>query len=158
MTNVIVWLFFFFLFCSFLLEFGLFNYILIINGGLIMSALVMEKLSIPVIFPVSQCDLHFTSSQKGILGSAGYFGILVSSHLWGYLADTKGRRCIIQPTLLIASLIAIISSFAQNFYLLTILRFLNGFLWVQYKVQYSRTSWLDSLLCFNCLVFQHRLP
>lgn len=93
-----------------------------------MSALVMEKVGITYIFPVSQCDLNLTANQKGLLGSVGFMGIIVSSHLWGYLADTRGRRRIIQPTLLIASVISIISSFAQSFYLLAALRFLNGFL------------------------------
>lgn len=99
-----------------------------INGGMVMSALVMEKVGITYIFPVSQCDLNLTSGQKGFLGSVGFMGIILSSHMWGYLADTLGRRRIIQPTLLIASVISIISSFAQSFYLLAALRFLNGFL------------------------------
>lgn len=110
------------------LEFGFFNYILMINGGMIMSALVMEKVGITYIFPVSQCDLNLTHTQKGVLGAAGYFGIICSSHLWGYLADTKGRRRVIQPTLLATSIATITASFVQNFYFLTILRFLTGFL------------------------------
>lgn len=99
-----------------------------INGGMIMSALVMEKVGITYVFPVSQCDLNLTTTEKGFLGSIGYLGIILSSHMWGYLADTMGRRRIIQPTLFIASVISILSSFAQSFYLLAALRFLNGFL------------------------------
>lgn len=95
---------------------------------MIMSALVMEKVGITYIFPVSQCDLNLTTNQKGFLGSVGFIGIICSSHLWGYLADTMGRRRIIQPTLFIASAISIASSFAQSFFLLATLRFLNGFL------------------------------
>lgn len=90
--------------------------------------MLIEKIGITYVFPVSHCDLKLTTSQKGILGSVGFFGIICSSHLWGFLADTRGRRCVIQPTLLIASCLSITSSLVQNFYLLATLRFLNGFL------------------------------
>lgn len=110
------------------LGFGLFNYILIFTSALTMAAFIIEMIGISFIFPVSQCDLHLTSRQKGILGAAGYFGIICSSHLWGYLADTKGRRRVIQPTLFATFVVTVAASFVQNFYLLTILRFLTGFL------------------------------
>lgn len=108
--------------------FGIFNYILMLTSALTMAAFIIEMIGISFIFPVSQCDLHLTSSQKGILGAAGYFGIICSSHLWGYLADTKGRRRVIQPTLIATCLVTVAASFVHNFYLLTMLRFFTGFL------------------------------
>lgn len=98
------------------------------NCGIVMAALIMETIGVTFIIPVSQCDLKMTTSEKGILGASGFFGIICSSHLWGYLADTKGRRAIIKPTLLMAFLISVASSFVQNFELLATLRFFNGFL------------------------------
>lgn len=79
-------------------------------------------------FPVAECDLNLSTSNKGILAGAPYIGMILSSHLWGFLADTKGRRRVIQPTLLVAFLVSVASSFVQNFYLFTALRFLSGFL------------------------------
>lgn len=93
-----------------------------------MSALIFETVGITFVLPVSQCDLNLTTSEKGILGAAAFFGIICSSHLWGFLADTKGRRSVILPTLIVAFFMSFMSSFVQNFYLLTVLRFLNGFL------------------------------
>lgn len=93
-----------------------------------MAAFIIEMIGISFIFPVSQCDLNLTSSQKGILGAAGFFGIICSSHLWGYLADTKGRRRVIRPTLLATCVVTVTASFVHNFYFLTILRFFTGFL------------------------------
>lgn len=93
-----------------------------------MAALIFETVGITFVLPVSQCDLNLTTSEKGILGAASFFGIICTSHLWGFLADTKGRRSVILPTLFIAFLMSFMSSFVQNFYLLTVLRFLNGFL------------------------------
>lgn len=82
------------------------------------------------VLPVSQCDLNLTTSEKGILASATYVGIICSSHLWGFLADTKGRRYVIRPTLLFVFILSAASSFVQNFYQFAVLRFLGGFLWV----------------------------
>lgn len=110
------------------LDFGLFNYVLIWFSALILHAITLETCAIAFIMPVSECDLNLTQSQKGILGGAAFFGIICSSYLWGFLADTKGRRSVIQPTLLIAALLSIIGSFVQNFYIFAALRFLNGFL------------------------------
>lgn len=112
----------------FALEFGLFNYILIFVCGMALNAVIMETCGISFVLPVSQCDLNLSSSEKGVLSAVAFIGIICSSHLWGYLSDTQGRRRIIQPTLVIAFFISVASSFAQNFYLFATLRFLNGFL------------------------------
>lgn len=93
----------------------------------------METIGILYIIPVSQCDLKLTTSRKGILGGAALFGIICSSHLWGFLADTKGRRRVIQPTLFAAAILSIICSFVQNIYIFIALRFLNGFWYGKYS-------------------------
>nr|CAD7611068.1 unnamed protein product [Timema genevievae] len=54
-------------------------------------------------------------------------GMVASSHLWGYLADTRGRRKVLIVTLLLDFLCAIAGSFAHTFWLFVVFRFLNGF-------------------------------
>nr|CAD7462176.1 unnamed protein product [Timema tahoe] len=54
-------------------------------------------------------------------------GMVASSHLWGYLADTRGRRKVLIATLLLDFLCAIAGSFAHTFWLFVVFRFLNGF-------------------------------
>lgn len=95
---------------------------------MILNSVLMEGCGLTYIMTVSQCDLYLSSNEKGILGAMCFLGIICSSHLWGFLADTKGRRRVIQPTLLIAFIFSICSSFTANFYLLATFRFLNGFL------------------------------
>lgn len=70
---------------------------------------------------------YLESSRFQKFNLVGLF-YLYSSHLWGFLADTKGRRRVIRPTLFVAFMISIVSSFAPNFYQFAILRFFNGFL------------------------------
>lgn len=48
--------------------------------------------------------------------------------------DAKGRRRVIQPTLFVAFSFSIIGSFVKNFYVLSILRFFSGFLYVKTHV------------------------
>lgn len=105
----------------------MFNYAIILVSAINLSAVAIEACAISYVIPVA-CDMNLTSSQKGILAGAVFFGIIFSSHLFGYLADTKGRRRIIQPTLFLASFLSIICSFVQNVYIFAALRFLNGFL------------------------------
>lgn len=109
-------------------EFGKFNYILIILAGGLMGSAFAELASVNFILPLAQCDLDLSSTDKGILSSIGYVGVILSSHLWGFVADTKGRRSSLIPSLLIAFVVTVLSSLANNFWLLVCLRFINGFL------------------------------
>ncbi|XP_031629334.1 synaptic vesicle glycoprotein 2B-like isoform X2 [Contarinia nasturtii] len=108
-------------------KFGFFNYVVIFLGGLILNASFLETCSMSFVIPVSQCDLNLTAGERGVLSAVSYIGIICSSHLMGYLADTKGRRKVILPTLFIAFFMSVTSSLVQNFYLFATLRFFNGF-------------------------------
>lgn len=88
----------------------------------------METCGISFVLPVAQCDMKLTTQDKGILGAVGFLGIITSSYLWGFLADTKGRRRVIKPTLLIAFTCTLLSTLTNNFWLFATLRYLAGFL------------------------------
>lgn len=62
------------------------------------------------------------------MSSIAFLGVISSSHLWGFLADTRGRRKIIFPALFLACTCSLVSSIITNFYLLVFLRFCVGFL------------------------------
>lgn len=108
--------------------YGKFNYAIIMLSGAILGCVFLETVTINFILPVAECDLNMSNQDKGILSGVGFIGIIVSSHLWGFLADTRGRKTVIVPTLLIAFVITIISSFVKSFWVMVFLRFLNGFL------------------------------
>lgn len=108
--------------------FGKFNYIFIALAGGLMACAFIELTSVNFILSIAQCDLDMSTSDKGILSAIGYVGLILSSHLWGFLADTRGRRSTMILSLLIATLATIASSLVSNFWLLVFLRFVNGFL------------------------------
>lgn len=74
-----------------MLEFGTFNYVIILVSGIVVYAVALEAMAILYALPVLQCDLNLSSSQKGVLSAAAFAGITCSSHLWGFLADTRGK-------------------------------------------------------------------
>lgn len=113
-----------------IIGFGKFNYIVITLTGIALACVFLETVTINVILPLAQCDLDLSTQDKSMLSSIGFVGIILSSQLWGFLADTKGRKTVIIPTLFIASFLSLASSFAKSFWLLLFLRFLNGVLWV----------------------------
>uniref|UniRef100_A0A336KT94 CSON015013 protein n=1 Tax=Culicoides sonorensis TaxID=179676 RepID=A0A336KT94_CULSO len=108
-------------------KFGKFNYLITIISGVILSTVLLETLGISFIITNATCDLLLTTQEKGALSAIAFAGIISSSHLWGFLADTKGRRKIIVPALFITSVCSLLSSISNNFYMLVILRYLCGF-------------------------------
>lgn len=55
-------------------------------------------------------------------------GMIMSSHLWGYIADTRGRRKTLIASLVLDAICGLASSLAHTYWLFAVLRFFNGFL------------------------------
>jgi VNT family MFS transporter (synaptic vesicle glycoprotein 2) len=55
-------------------------------------------------------------------------GMISSSHLWGYLADTRGRKKTLVIALVLDGVCGLLSSVAHSYWLFVVLRFFNGFL------------------------------
>lgn len=108
--------------------FGKFNYILIFIAGIIITATSFETLGISFVFPVAECDLELTTQNKGVLSGITSIGIIVSSYPWGFLADRKGRKCVIVPTLILSFISSLLSSLSTSFGMLVVCRFFSGFL------------------------------
>ncbi|XP_055842580.1 synaptic vesicle glycoprotein 2B-like [Episyrphus balteatus] len=108
--------------------YGKFNYFVIVISGMILINVILECTGLCFVLPVINCDMDLSYQKKGILGAVSFLGMICSSHLWGFLADTTGRRNVIRPTLIAGYLVTVMSSFSPNFWTLTILRFVNGFL------------------------------
>ena len=95
---------------------------------MVLNNVILESVGVSFALPVIACDLDLSYQEQGILAAVCFMGIIVSSHLWGFLADTKGRKNTMKPTLLLAFLVTLVSSFSYNFVMMAILRFLNGIL------------------------------
>nr|CAD7574863.1 unnamed protein product [Timema californicum] len=76
------------------------------------------------ISPSSAVELNTTSALANYATEAG---IICSSHFWGYLADTRGRKKIIITGMVMDSFITIISSFSHAYWIFVVFKFFNGF-------------------------------
>lgn len=112
----------------YILAFGWYNYLIIVAAGVAMCDIYLETANIAFVLPVSTCELHWTTQQKAILGSICYFGFIASSHFWGFLADTTGRKRVTAVGLLGGFACTILSSFANSFGVLLTFRLFNGIL------------------------------
>jgi len=85
------------------------------------SLSVCERVMFDLQLPQDVCPLYCNS----VISSEG---MISSSHLWGYLADMRGRRKTLLASLVLDAICGLLSSFAHSYWLFATLRFFNGFL------------------------------
>lgn len=107
---------------------GKFNVFLTLVCGFGLMGMTLENQNMGFVMPFVKCDLELTISEQGFLYSVSFFGMVMSSHFWGFLADTWGRRKVMRIALLGSFTFALISAFAPSVASLIALRFLAG-LW-----------------------------
>jgi VNT family MFS transporter (synaptic vesicle glycoprotein 2) len=107
--------------------YGFFNILVLLATGGGLMCVIIETMCMMFIIPAAQCDLDLSLSEKGLLSSVSFIGVVVSSYMWGYLADTRGRKNILVVSLSISSLTTIICSIIPSSWLFIVLRFINGF-------------------------------
>ncbi|XP_053698458.1 synaptic vesicle glycoprotein 2C [Sabethes cyaneus] len=106
---------------------GRFHTLLLFVSGFCLMSVINETLNMGYIISAAQCDLDLSFSDKGMLNGAAFCGVVVSSHLWGFLSDTWGRRKVLLLATSCGLLFSILSSFSINFWMLTVTRFCVGF-------------------------------
>uniref|UniRef100_A0A1I8P9Y1 Major facilitator superfamily (MFS) profile domain-containing protein n=1 Tax=Stomoxys calcitrans TaxID=35570 RepID=A0A1I8P9Y1_STOCA len=107
-------------------KYGRFNYLIIMVTGMAWANVLMDTCSVAFYMTVASCDLQLTNYRKSLLSGIGFVGIILSSQLWGFLADTKGRRSVIWPSLVAGFVVTLISSFSNHFWVILVLRLFNG--------------------------------
>ncbi|KAJ8960611.1 hypothetical protein NQ318_013903, partial [Aromia moschata] len=108
--------------------FGKFNLYVLLATGLCLMCVIIETMCAMFIIPAAQCDLGLDLAQKGLLSSVSFLGVVSSSHLFGYLADTRGRKNVLLVSLISSSLVSFACSLVSLPWLFILLRFINGFL------------------------------
>uniref|UniRef100_A0A182QCG3 Major facilitator superfamily (MFS) profile domain-containing protein n=1 Tax=Anopheles farauti TaxID=69004 RepID=A0A182QCG3_9DIPT len=93
---------------------------------IVMMAVLNETMGIAIVIPAAQCDLNLSATDKGILTGVSFAGIIVSSHFWGYMADTKGRRRTLIVSLMLTAICAVFSGLSINYTMMVVTRFMVG--------------------------------
>lgn len=119
---------------------------------LVLITSINENIGTSFILPAAQCDLDMSTQDKGLLSgmisvgerlSSVYnccvqqkcthsmdhiTGMMLSSYLWGFFADTRGRRFVILLSLSISTSSTIVSVFVDSFEVFVFCKFVTGIL------------------------------
>ncbi|CAB3226961.1 unnamed protein product [Arctia plantaginis] len=97
---------------------------------LICSSVIMgmcfELFSVSYLVPASVCELHTTNIQQGFLACIPLAGVIFTSPIWGYLADTRGRKKILIISMTMGFVAGILSTFSPNWIVLSLLKLLSS--------------------------------
>lgn len=89
---------------------------------------VVENVNIGFVLPYVRCEMDISTAEQGFLNSVGYMGIVLSSHLWGFLADTTGRKRVLVIAMTGSFIFALLSAFSLNILMLIVTRLFVGIL------------------------------
>ncbi|XP_045496747.1 synaptic vesicle glycoprotein 2B-like [Colias croceus] len=103
---------------------GLYNILLVATCGLILLGIGVDLFGFSLVV-VAACDLDINTTQKGILTSLPFIGILIVSYPWGYISDTKGRRFSLIISVQVAFVLSCLASLAPNWICLGVIKFLS---------------------------------
>lgn len=106
--------------------YGRFHWMLLLGTGIGCIAIIIEDNCLSFVLPAAKCDLHLSTGEQGFMYVASTMGFVCSSHLWGFLADTWGRRKVLRLALVLCCCTSAASSLATNGSLLLISRFTVG--------------------------------
>ncbi|XP_039445947.1 synaptic vesicle glycoprotein 2B-like [Culex pipiens pallens] len=95
-------------------------------AGCCLMAAMNESMVASFVLSAGHCDLGLDPEKIGAIGGAIFLGNMLASYFWGYQADTRGRKTVLQCALFATSACSVVSSFATDFISLLVLRFLAG--------------------------------
>ncbi|KAG6448217.1 organic cation/carnitine transporter 7 [Manduca sexta] len=106
--------------------FSKFNLLMFMLCSSVIVAMVFEIYSVSYLVPASVCELDTTSTQQGLMAGLPLIGVITTSHIWGYLADTRGRRKILCVSMTIGFVAGAAAALSPNWIVLSILKFLSS--------------------------------
>jgi len=86
----------------------------------------MSIAALGLMLPLILTDLDLDRSEGALIVSATFVGFMVGALVSGRLADILGRRTLLIGNIVLFSLAALATGFAQDFWMLLIFRFIQG--------------------------------
>lgn len=107
---------------------GIFHLALLFTTGTALLGVVIEGLNMAVVLPAAKCELNISTAEQGMINAVAFLGVVLSSHFWGFMADTWGRRKVLQAALSSGFVFSAVSSLSTSSMMLLVTRFGVG-LW-----------------------------
>ncbi|KAM3956099.1 uncharacterized protein ACR2FA_009946 isoform 1-T1 [Aphomia sociella] len=103
---------------------GLYNILLLLTCSLLLLAIGVDLFGFTLVVATA-CDLQLTVSQKGVLASLPFAGIILVSYFWGYISDTRGRRFTLVVSMQVSFVLSCLCSISPHWIVLGFLKFLS---------------------------------
>ncbi|XP_066256638.1 uncharacterized protein [Euwallacea similis] len=107
-------------------KYGTFNVVILLVCLPTSWTIQFESTLPSYIIPAAACDLGLTPTQKGLLNSMSFFGMLSTGFISGFLLDTLGRKKILYVGFFLQTVFTLGSCFSNNVAMLSIFKFLGG--------------------------------
>ncbi|KAI5635150.1 peroxidase domain-containing protein [Phthorimaea operculella] len=104
--------------------FGKYNILEMLLLSCMTIGMAVETSSVAYLVPASACELLTTPEQQGLMAGMPLVGILAASNVWGYFADTRGRRKILFTAMIMGFIAGSAATFSPNWIVFCILKFL----------------------------------
>lgn len=85
------------------------------------------------VLPSAKCEMIITNTEQGLINAVSFMGVVLTSHFWGFLADTWGRRKVLQTALSTSFVFSVLSSLSTNSTMLLVTRLGVG-LWYNFDI------------------------
>ncbi|XP_063827093.1 synaptic vesicle glycoprotein 2B-like [Ostrinia nubilalis] len=79
-----------------------------------LSAALLEIIGNAFILPAAACDLNLPDHLKGIVTSVPNLGVILTAPLWGWAADSLGRKPVLLVSCIIAGALGLVAAFAST--------------------------------------------
>ncbi|KAJ8724649.1 hypothetical protein PYW08_016123 [Mythimna loreyi] len=94
--------------------------------GSIIIGMTFEIFSVSYLVTASTCELGTSSTQQGLVACVPLIGTIAMSHVWGYHADTKGRRKILIISMTLTYIAGTLAAFSPHWIALGFLKLLSS--------------------------------
>lgn len=78
------------------------------------------------VLPLAKCELNMSNAEQGAINAVTFIGVVLTSHFWGFLADTWGRRKVLIVSLGSGFVFSAISSFSVSSTMMLVTRLFVG--------------------------------
>lgn len=95
--------------------------------GLILSADMVESLSVVFVLSAAEQELCLGDADKSWLGGAILWTMMIGSLAWGMMADKIGRRKSLLAAMALSTIFSAMAAFMPTYGLVALARFVSGF-------------------------------
>ncbi|KAJ2947316.1 hypothetical protein O0L34_g17029 [Tuta absoluta] len=106
--------------------FGKYNFGLLFICSWTLQAMGMDLFGTSFVVAAAVCDLQLTMQQRALLTAMPLVGVVTGAQLWGYVADTKGRRLTLMLSMSVGFVFAALSSLAPDWRTMAVLKLISS--------------------------------